>query len=140
MLRAILLSVCLFGASIGVWAAEVSRQDAQAIHAVITEQLDAFTRDDASHAYSLASPQIRAQFTTPAAFVAMVRASYPVVYRHKTVQFENPVIIEDEIIQPVRMTDTEGRIWLALYPMQREAGGGWRINGCQLARAPGVEA
>ena len=140
MIRGILLSVCLFGASSGAQAAEVSRQDAQAIHAVITEQLDAFTRDDAPHAFSLASPQIRAQFATPAAFIAMVRAAYPVVYRRKTVQFENPVIIEGEIIQPVKMTDAEGRMWLALYPMQRETTGGWRINGCQLARAPGVEA
>ena len=140
MIRAILLSMCLLIASIGVRAADVSRQDAQAIHAVITEQLDAFTRDDAQHAYSLASPEIRAQFATPAAFIAMVRASYPVVYRRKTVQFENPVVIGGETIQPVRMTDVEGRIWLALYPMQREANGGWRINGCQLARAPGVEA
>jgi hypothetical protein len=140
MIRAILLSVCLFGASIVAQAADVSRQDTLAIHAVITEQLDAFTRDDAPRAFSLATPQIRAQFDTPAAFIAMVRAAYPVVYRRKTVQFENPVNVEGEIIQPVRMTDAEGRVWIALYPMQREANGGWRINGCQLARAPGVEA
>ncbi len=59
--------------------------------------------------------------------------------RPKTVQFEKPVVIEGEVVQPVRMTDVEGRAWVALYPMQRQADGGWRINGCQLARLPGRE-
>jgi hypothetical protein len=33
------------------------------------------------------------------------------------------------------MTDAAGDTWIAFYPMQREADGAWRINGCQLARA-----
>ena len=70
----------------------------------------------------------------------MVRSAYPVVYRRKTAQFEKPVIVEGIVIQPVKMTDTEGRAWIALYPMQRQADGGWRIDGCQLAKAPGLEA
>jgi hypothetical protein len=87
----------------------------------------------------LATTGIRAQFGTSEAFMNMVRSAYPVVYRRKTVQFEQPVVVEGEVIQPVRMTDAEGRAWIALYPMQREADGGWRINGCQLARLPGHE-
>ena len=69
----------------------------------------------------------------------MVRTAYPVVYRPHSVQFEKPVVVEGEVIQPVRMTDAEGRAWIALYPMQRQADGGWRINGCQLARLAGRE-
>jgi len=34
-------------------------------------------------------------------------------------------------------TDAEGNAWIALYPMQRQADGVWRINGCQLARLQG---
>ena len=140
MIRPFLLALLLVGASTALPAAEVAREDALAIRAVITEQLDAFTRDDAPRAFSLATTGIRAQFGTPDAFMNMVRSAYPVVYRRKTVQFEQPVVVEGEIIQPVRMTDAEGRAWIALYPMQREAAGGWRINGCQLARLPGLEA
>ncbi len=69
----------------------------------------------------------------------MVRSSYAVVYRPKTVRFDPPVLIEGEVVQPVRMTDAEGRAWLALYPMQREVSGAWRINGCRLARLKGQE-
>lgn len=47
--------------------------------------------------------------------------------------------IDGEIVQPVRLTDADGRAWLALYPMQREPDGTWRINGCRLARLKGQE-
>lgn len=119
-------------------AAEIPDRDAQAIRAVITAQLDAFAQDDAARAFSYATSGIRAQFGSADAFIAMVRTTYPVVYRNRSVQFESARSIDGEIIQPVRLTDIEGRAWLALYPMRRDADGSWRINGCQLARAPGV--
>jgi len=139
MMRPFLLALILLGTSAALPAAEVSPRDVLAIRAVIADQLDAFTRDDAPRAFSFAATGIRAQFGTPEAFMNMVRSAYPVIYRRKSVQFEQPEAVEGEVIQPVRMTDAEGRTWLALYPMQREANGGWRINGCQLARLPGQE-
>ena len=139
MIRSFLLALFLVGASASLPAAEVSREDALAIRAVIAEQLDAFTHDDAPRAFSQATPGIRAQFGSPEVFINMVRTAYPVVYRPKTVQFEKSVLIEGQVIQPVKMTDAEGHMWVALYPMQRQADGGWRINGCQLARLAGRE-
>jgi hypothetical protein len=139
MFRPFLLALVLTGASTALPAAEVTRQDALAIRAVVADQLDAFTHDDAPRAFSLATTSIRAQFGTPEAFINMVRFAYPVVYRPKTVQFEKPEVVEGEVIQPVRMTDAEGRAWIALYAMQRQADGSWRINGCQLARLSGLE-
>ncbi len=139
MLRSFLLGLFLFGVAASLQAEEVSREDALAIRAVIAEQLDAFARDDAPRAFSLATTGIRAQFGTPEVFIDMVRTAYPVVYQPKTVQFEEPAIVDGEFIQPVKMTDAEGRAWIALYPMQRQADGRWRINGCQLARLPGRE-
>ena len=137
MLRSFLLGLLLFAFAASLPAEEVSREDALAIRAVIAEQLDAFAHDDARRAFSLATTGIRLQFGTPEVFMNMVRTDYPVVYRPKTVQFEGPVIVDGELIQPVKMTDAEGRAWIALYPMQREPDGGWRISGCQLARLPG---
>jgi hypothetical protein len=139
MLRSLLLGLFLSGVAASLPAADVSREDALAIRAVIAEQLDALAHDDARHAFSLATAGIRAQFGTPEVFIHMVRTAYPVVYRPKTVQFEEPAIVDGEFIQPVKMTDAEGRAWIALYPMQRQADGRWRINGCQLTRLPGRE-
>jgi len=52
------------------------------------------------------------------------------------VSFDAPTIIGEDLVQPVRMTDADGRAWIALYPMQRQPDGAWRINGCQLGRLP----
>jgi hypothetical protein len=121
------------------WAAEISKEDADAIRAVITEQLDAFAKDDGPRAFSLATVGIQATFGTAEAFMEMVRTQYQVVYRPKSVQFQAPEMIEGQVVQPVRMTDAAGGAWLAIYPMLREAGRGWRTNGCLLHRLPGVQ-
>ena len=86
----------------------LSGPDAAAVREVIEAQLDAFKRDDAQRAFSYAAPGIRQMFGTAENFVRMVRASYPVVYRPRTVQFERFEVVDDEVFQPVRMTDAHG--------------------------------
>lgn len=105
---------------------------------VVAAQLDAFRRDDAARAFSLATPAIRRSFGTPENFLEMVRTSYAAVYRPGSVFFESPVTVDGEVVQPVRLTDSEGRAWIALYPMQRQPDGVWRTNGCQLMRLAGL--
>jgi hypothetical protein len=114
--------------------------EARAVRAVIEAQLDAFRRDDSARAYSYAAPGIRATFGTPENFMEMVRTQYAVVYRPSSVAFEEPIVADGQVVQPVRLTDAEGRAWLALYPMLREADGTWRINGCYLRRASGQQS
>ena len=140
MLRPLLLALLCFGFVAATPAEEVSTADAAAVRAVITEQLAAFARDDARHAFSLATSGIRERFGTPEVFMDMVRTGYPVVYRPQSVQFELPAIVDGMVIQPVRMTDAAGDAWLALYPMERQPDGMWRINGCQLVKLPGRRA
>jgi hypothetical protein len=113
----------------------VSREDAAAVRKVIEAQIDAFRKDDARRAFSYATSDIQLTFGTAENFMHMVRTQYAVVYRPQSVAFEAPVpLADDQLIQPVRMTDGEGRAWLAVYPMQRGADGVWRTNGCQLRR------
>ena len=115
----------------------VTPEDARAVREVIEAQLDAFQRDDAERAFALATPGIRATFGSADHFLAMVRGAYAAVYRPKSVLFEEPLLVEGELVQPVRLTDGEGRAWIALYPMQRQPDGSWRTNGCQLGRLAG---
>jgi Domain of unknown function (DUF4864) len=140
MFRALTLALCLSGFSAASSAADVSTADANAIRAVISEQLDAFARDDGPRAFALATSGIRERFGSPEIFMDMVRTSYPVVYRPKSVEFEKAVVVDGEVIQPVRMTDADGESWIAFYPMQRRPDGRWRINGCQLERLRGQRA
>jgi hypothetical protein len=118
----------------------LSPDEARAVRVVIEAQLDAFRRDDSARAFSYAAPGIRATFGTPENFMEMVRTQYAVVYRPSSVAFEEPIVADGQVVQPVRLTDAEGRAWLALYPMLREADGTWRINGCYLRRASGQQS
>ena len=142
LLRAI-LALCAVVLCLGSTAAAaqstVSPGDARAVREVIEAQLDAFKKDDAARAFSLATAAIRERFGSAGNFLEMVRSSYAVVYRPRSVLFEAPVLIDGEVVQPVRMTDAEGRGWIALYPMQRQPDGSWRTNGCQLGRLAGRE-
>jgi type II secretory pathway pseudopilin PulG len=113
--RALLLALALSGFAASA-AAQVSKQDARAIRALINEQLDAFRRGDGERAFSLATAGIRATFGSAEVFMAMVRSDYPVVYRPASVRFEAPEIIEGTVVQPVRMTDAAGRGWRAGRP------------------------
>ena len=138
LLRRTLLAVLAALLPFATAAQGLAPDEARAVRAIIEAQLDAFQRDDAPRAFSYAADGIRTTFGTAESFIEMVRRAYPVVYRPKSVQFEAPVFVEGELVQPVRMTDAEGRAWLALYPMQRLPDGGWKINGCQLGRLPGL--
>jgi len=120
-------------------AQAVSAADARAVRAVIEAQLEAFRRDDAPRAFSYAAPGIRDSFGTPEKFMAMVREQYAVVYRPRSVSFEEPLMAGEDLVQPVRMTDGYGRAWVAIYPMAKQPDGSWRINGCHLARLPARE-
>ncbi len=139
LLRSLLVSLSLLVPGAAVAQASLAPADARAVREVIEAQIDAFRKDDAAKAFSLATPGIRESFGSPERFIEMVRSSYAAVYRPSSVAFEAPVVLEGQVVQPVRLTDAQGRAWIALYPMQRQPDGQWRTNGCQLARLPGQQ-
>ncbi|HEY8068501.1 MAG TPA: DUF4864 domain-containing protein [Burkholderiales bacterium] len=116
----------------------VSGPDAKAIRAVVQSQLDAFASDDGAKAFSYAAPGIRGKFGSPEVFMAAVREGYAVVYRPASVSFLPAYREDGETFQPVRMTDDGGLVWLALYRMEKQKSGVWRIAGCSLARVAGA--
>lgn len=112
--------------------------DRAGIKAVISAQIEAFRRDDAEKAFSLASPGIQETFGTPEKFMDMVRASYRPVYRPASVTFLELLVNEGAVVQSVQLSDATGTLWLALYPMQRQEDGSWRTHGCQLVKLSSV--
>ena len=105
----------------------------RAIRAVIEAQLGAFQSDDGERAFGYASPNIRGIFRTADNFMAMVQQGYPPVYRPRAVRFGHLVDVDTALIQKVYITGPDGTQVLALYVMERQADGSWRINGCMLA-------
>jgi hypothetical protein len=118
-------------------ADDVPAADARAVRALIEAQLAAFASDDANKAFSLAAPAIQAMFVNPDRFLAMVRQSYPVVYRPASVNFLQPEWIDGKLIQRVQMADAAGAPWLVVYELQRQLDRSWRIAGCVAARGQG---
>jgi hypothetical protein len=135
---AFVLLLLPLGAGSSAWAGDpaVSPSDTAAIRAVITDQLGAFLRDDGATAYADASPTIQTLFHDADTFMQMVRTGYQSVYRARGVEFRDLGMVDSRLIQQVYMTGPDGIPVLALYQMQKQPDGSWKINGCSIARAP----
>ena len=113
----------------------VGEADRQAIRMVIEEQLGAFQRDDADAAFAQATPNIRKIFQTADQFMRMVRGGYQAVYRPQQVEFRDIVDIDGAPVQRVFFIGPDGLPVIALYPMEKQADGTWKIGGCYLVPA-----
>lgn len=136
------LVVVLIGFGFGAGAAPaqpatVSAADARQVREVVQAQLDAFAVDDGVRAFSYATPALRQVFVTAERFMQMVRGSYPVVYRPASVAFLQPKHEEGDVIQRVQMSDAAGASWNAVYRLQRQGDGSWRIAGCNVTATSG---
>lgn len=140
MLRSICLAFCFFAFAAYSEERQLTDQDWADIRGVIEEQLHAFGRDDAETAFAFASPNIRRMFQTAANFVAMVKSEYQAVYRPRSMNFLKPALVERRVLQPIQLQDPDNTLVVAIYTMQRQADGAWKIDGCELAPGAGVYA
>jgi hypothetical protein len=62
----------------------------------------------------------------------MVEQGYPAVRRPRAVEFGELRATPGGPVQVVDLVGPDGEPRRALYPMQRQPGGGWAINGCRL--------
>jgi len=65
----------------------------------------------------------------------MVKRAYQPVYRPREKAFRALTAGEEGPVQKVLLVGPDGRLVLALYSMEREADGSWRISGCVLVEA-----
>jgi hypothetical protein len=108
--------------------------DVTAAQGVIRAQEQAFARDDAAGAYSHAAPAIRELFPAPDIFMSMVQNGYPPVYRHKSFEFGDSKTEGSSIAQRVHIVDANGEAWEALYILEQQSDGSYKITGCSLLK------
>ena len=141
MIKVILsrLPAALLAALLLLPASDLARGqgDSSAIRDVISSQLEAFGRDDGPGAFAFASPNIRTKFQTPENFMDMVRRHYAPVYRPREVSFQELRPGPRGPVQEVLLVGPDGELVTALYLMQQQPDGSWKINGVQLVKAPG---
>ncbi|NJO41719.1 MAG: DUF4864 domain-containing protein [Cyanobacteria bacterium CRU_2_1] len=111
--------------------------DRAIIRSIIECQLEAFGRDDSAEAFAFASPRIQAQFGTPENFMQMVKMGYSPIYHPRAVMFQDIAFVEDMPAQKVLLMGTDGELVMALYLMQKQPDGSWRIHGCFLVPVEG---
>jgi Domain of unknown function (DUF4864) len=132
LLWCLLWMTCLPGV-----AQTMNEVDRTAIRTVIQNQLTAFQKDDANRAFSFASPGIQQVFGTAQNFLAMVKNTYPAVYRPRSVIFDRLTSVEGTPVQTVLLLAPNGDLMRALYEMEQQRNGSWRIRGCVLIQAEG---
>lgn len=102
---------------------------------VIRAQEQAFVRNDAAAAWSYASPAIKKLFPQADIFMYMVQNSYAPVWRHKSFEFGEGRVEGNRVAQRVHIVDEDGEAWEAMYTLEQQADGSFRITGCSLLKA-----
>lgn len=102
---------------------------------VIRAQEQALGRGDAAAAWSYASPAIKKLFPQAEIFMYMVQNSYAPVWRHKSFEFGEGRTEGKWVAQRVHIVDEDGEAWEAMYTLEQEADGSFKITGCSLLKA-----
>ncbi len=141
MLRFVTALLCALVFLTPVHAEDLGPQDKTAVQQVISGQLDAFKSENGPLAYSFAAPIITGIFPTPDNFMAMVKRGYAPLYTNQKYSF-GAVAVDNlgRLVQHVTITAGDGKRYEALYALQKQADGSWKIAGCTLVEIPGVDA
>src|SRR3954451_7128366 len=129
------IAALLVALSLALSAAPASADDIATAQGIIRAQEQAFSRDDAAGAYSYAAPAIREIFPAPDIFMSMVQNGYAPVYRHKSFEFGESKSEDNRIAQRVHIVDANGEAWEALYTLEQQSDGSYKITGCSLLKA-----
>lgn len=114
-------------------AAPVAEAEAEKVRSVIVAQLEALAEDDADRAFQTATPAVREAIGSSGRFLAMVRGSYPMVYRPSSVSFHKPEGEQGSVMQLVEIKDGNDKSWIALFALELQPDNTWRISGCVVA-------
>ena len=123
---------CWIGAAAAAQTAPTAAEW-RTIQEVIAAQRAAIIAGDAEKAFGFASPGIQQQFGDAASFLAMVDAAYAALESARYVEFLEGAMIDGIVVQPLRLIDADNTVRVALYTMEKQADGKWRISGCRIA-------
>lgn len=104
----------------------------RAAQATIDGQLKAFQRNDGAAAYDYAAPSIRQMFPSVDIFMSMVTNGYAPVRNPKAFSFGKVEEQGDVVMQQVLITGPDGKDYEALYRLQRQPDGSYKITGVSL--------
>lgn len=102
----------------------------------IEAQLKAFLADDDALAYSYAAPNVKRIFPTLDTFMNMVTSGYKPVQKPQSYSFgKSEWMSGTTIAQQVLLVGPDGKDYEALYTLELQPDGVWRITGVSLRAA-----
>jgi len=111
------------------------RADEMAAREIIANQLESFLSGDFETAYSYASKDIKAIFPTLDRFMSMVKNGYLPVLRPGNYGFGRAEALNDgRIVQEVMIRVPDGSDWTAVYFMELQDDGSWKVDGVNLKK------
>lgn len=115
---------------------DMSADPAGLVKNVIEQQITAFLNNDATTAYSFASPEIKSVFPNAERFFEMVKKSYAPVYRPGNYAFGRNQVSSDGTVayQEVLISAPDGKDWAVYYELKRQRDGQFAINGVRMKR------
>jgi len=128
MLAASLVAV---SASTALAEENVHNPEAQS---AIANQIESFRSGDHEQAFSHASPNLKKMFGSTANFIRMVKSGYGAIYGARSWAFGRSRAVSGTFYQEVQIVGPKGNNWTALYSMQQQADGSWKITAVQMKR------
>ncbi len=116
--------------SVAAFAGEAEIKSAQS---TIDSQLKAFLADDGARAYSYAAPNVQRIFPSVEIFMGMVESGYQPVRKPKNYAFGKVEEMSGtSIIQQVMILGPDGKDYEAVYTLELQPDGVYRITGVSL--------
>lgn len=129
-MRRIVLALFLLFLATPVFAGDAEIKSAQD---TIDRQLKAFRADDGALAYSFAAPNVKQIFPTVESFMSMVTSAYKPVHRPQNYSFGKSMQTgPTSIVQQVMILGPDGKDYEAVYTLELQEDGTFRITGCSL--------
>jgi hypothetical protein len=107
--------------------------EVKAAQTAIDGQLKALSTNNGTLAYSFAAPNVQRIFPTVDTFMNMVTNGYPPVRKRQSYAFGKvQEISPTSIIQQVLIVGPDGKDYEAVYTLELQPDGVFRITGCSL--------
>ena len=132
-LRSVLFAVAAMIVAFSAMAGEAEVKSAQG---TIDSQLKAFQQDNGALAYSFAAPNITRMYPSAEAFMGMVTKGYPPVRKPQSYAFgKSEETGPTSIVQQVMIVGPDGKDYEAVYMLELQPDGVYRIISCSLRAA-----
>ena len=133
-MRRILIALALIPA-LFAFAAFADEAGTHAAQSTIDAQLKAVLADDNATAYSYAAPNVKQIFPTLDVFMGMVTGAYKSVHKPRSYSFGKAEWSGTKVAQQVFLVGPDGKDYEALYTLELQPDGVYRITGVSLKDA-----